>query len=394
MNSKSKTQKNVIKLVAFVLAALMIIGLLATFTQGSAPAPMFDYSKGLTEEGFFEGVNAQESVKLPDYEAYTMPKDKTIASEDELKTRFEVIKSDFTTEEKDVDTERAIKDGDRVNIDYVGKTDGKEFEGGSTNGKGTDVTLGVTQYIPGFLEQLVGHKPGETFDIDVKFPDDYHMEDLKGKDAVFTITVNHYYKPVVPEITDEFVEKNFNGQYKTVDELTKALAEQIVKTDTVNYMLDKLFEESEVLEYPEVMMTYETELAKLAVAQQAAQLGMTAEDFVKLVGVESLDAYVESVKPQIKEKVKMNLIIQAIAEKEGMSISEDDIMAHFEKLFADFKKEDYKAFKDIYGVPYIKLAVMHDKVIENIVAGMEVVDAPAETPAPEATPAPSATPAA
>ena len=92
-------------------------------------------------------------------------------------------------------------------------------------------------------------------------------------------------------------------------------------------------------------------------------------------------------KEQIKEKVKMNLVIQAIAEKEGVTISEDDIMAHFEKLFADFKKEDYKSFKDVYGVPYIKLAVMHDKIIENIVAGMEVVDAPAETPAPEATPA-------
>ena len=89
-------------------------------------------------------------------------------------------------------TDRAVKDGDTLNIDYVGTVDGVAFEGGSTDGKGTQVTIGVTSYIDDFLEQLIGHRPGETFDIEVTFPDPYENNpDLAGKDAVFTVTVNH-----------------------------------------------------------------------------------------------------------------------------------------------------------------------------------------------------------
>lgn len=373
MNSKEKMKKNVTRLVALALAFLIIIGLFASFAK--SPNAGFDYSEGLTDKGFFEDVNAQECVTLPDYKSYTMPKDKTVATEEEITEQIDAIKANFTTQEKDVDTDRAVVDGDIVNIDYVGKIDGKEFEGGTTNGKGSDVKIGSKDFIPGFLEQIVGHKPGETFDIDVKFPEDYHMEELKGKDAVFTITVNHYYKDIVPEITDEFVEKNLGNFYKTVEELEAGLEDKIIQSKTKNYVWDKLLKETEVTTYPESMIAYEKEYSKAYVEKAAAQYGMTAEDFVKLVGMESVERYLESMTDDIKETVKAYLTVQAICEKDGIEVTDEDITEYFKEFYGT---EDYKPFENVYGKPYLKLSVLREKMIDTIIEDMEVVETPAE----------------
>lgn len=92
------------------------------------------------------------------------------------------------------DTSLTIEDGDTVNIDYVGSIDGVEFEGGSTNGAGTDLTIGSGLYIDDFEEQLIGAHPGDSVDVNVTFPDDYQQEDLQGKDALFQVTINGIYE--------------------------------------------------------------------------------------------------------------------------------------------------------------------------------------------------------
>ncbi len=373
MNSKEKMKKNVIRLVALALALLIIIGLFATFAK--SPNTGFDYSKGLTDKGFFKDVKAQECVTLPDYKSYTMPKDKTVATEEEFVEQINAIKANFTTQEKDVDTNRAVVDGDVVNIDYVGKIDGKEFEGGSTQGKGSDVKIGTKDFIPGFLEQIVGHKPSETFDINVKFPEDYHMEDLKGKDAVFTITVNHYYKDIVPEITDEFVEKNLGNFYKTVAELEVGLKDKIIQSKTKNYVWDKLMKETEVTTYPESVMNYEKEYSKEYIEKSAMQYGMTTEDFVKLIGVESVDRYLESMNDEIKQTVKAYITVQAICEKDGIEVTDEDIVEYFKEFYGT---EDYKPFENVYGKPYLKLSVLREKMIDTIIKDMKVVETPVE----------------
>ena len=92
------------------------------------------------------------------------------------------------------DTSLAVEDGDTVNIDYVGSIDGVEFDGGSTNGQGTDLTIGSGLYIDDFEEQLIGSHPGDTVDVNVTFPEDYNAEDLRGKDALFVVTINGIYQ--------------------------------------------------------------------------------------------------------------------------------------------------------------------------------------------------------
>ena len=129
------------------------------------------FSSGLTEEGFLQGVTASEIVTLPQYKGIEVPQDVTVASAEEMEAELESILANYVEYEQV--TDRPVEDGDTVNIDYVGSVDGVEFEGGSTQGAGTTVTIGVTSYIDDFLEQLIGHTPGENFDIEVTFPDPY-----------------------------------------------------------------------------------------------------------------------------------------------------------------------------------------------------------------------------
>ena len=372
MNSKARTKKNLTRLVALVLVGLTVLGLLAgTMSTGDVTGTGFDYSGSFTNEGHFKNVKAADYVTLPDYASYTMPKSVTVADQERIDQQIQTVIDNFTKEEKDADKERAIVNGDTVNIDYVGTIDGVEFEGGSTQGAGTDVTIGVTQYIDDFLEQLIGHKPGENFDIEVTFPEDYGNEELNGKDAVFNITINHFYKKIVPELTDEFVAENMSNYYSTVEEM-KAYFERTLADEAMkDYVWSKLEAESKVTEYPQPMVDYETSYMKFYMESYASQLGMTAEDLLTMSGIESMDEYIESNKASIETTVKMYVIMQALAETEGVEVTDEHIKDYFKTYYGT---EDYTAFATSYGKPYIKFCVMREAVLEHLIADMEIVE--------------------
>ncbi|MBR5805818.1 MAG: trigger factor [Oscillospiraceae bacterium] len=374
MNSKAKMKKNLVRLVCLVLAGIMLLGCFAAFTMEEVE-PAHDYSAGLTEEGFFEGVTALDNVVLPDYTAYTIPEEATIATEDEINTKIEEIKSSFATNEKDVDTSREVKDGDYINIDYLGKIDGVAFEGGSTDGKGSDVTIGSGRFIPGFEDQIIGHKPGETFDITVTFPEDYGKEELNGKEAVFTITVNHFYKAVLPEITDDFVAENLKDYYKDVADMKAQIAEDIVDADTKNFVWGKLMEETTVTTYPQQIHDYEVAARKANIELNASQWQLDVDTFLSYYGYESMDAYIEDMADDIKDYEKVYLTVQAVAEKEGWKVTEDDMKAYFDKMFGT---EDYSEYVSVYGEPYLKSIVMRDIMLGKLVEMAEVVPSTAE----------------
>ena len=138
--------------------------------SSEAETEAFDYSEGYDEKGFFEGVKALDYVPLLDYSHMELS-DEIIPSDEAVQSQIDKTLSSYTKTNQITDENRLIEDGDTVNIDYVGSVDGVEFEGGSTDGKGATVTIGVTNFIDGFLDQLIGHAPGENFDINVTFPD-------------------------------------------------------------------------------------------------------------------------------------------------------------------------------------------------------------------------------
>ncbi len=218
----------------------------ATTTEDTSETPampeplVIDYGAGLNDNGHLEGITALDYVELLDYENITIPSDVHTISDEVLDAEITNLLSYFTTTEEV--TDRALVDGDTVNIDYVGSIDGVEFEGGNTMGNGAEVQIGVTAYIDDFLAQLIGHTPGESFDIEVTFPEDYGKEDLNGKDAVFAITVNHIIEQVNPELNDQFVLDNLAADYQwtTVDEMKDGMKEDM-QTAAIRNFIQAIF---------------------------------------------------------------------------------------------------------------------------------------------------------
>ena len=166
-----------------LISLMLCLALTLTALAGCSGTDKFDFSKALNANGTFKDIDFANVVKLPDYKNFSFSADTLQVSEEDINTKIDELLAPFQ-EAKEI-KDRAVEDGDTLNIDYVGSIDGVEFEGGSTEGNGTEVTIGVTNYIDDFLQQLIGHKPGENFDIEVTFPENYGKEDLNGKDAIF-----------------------------------------------------------------------------------------------------------------------------------------------------------------------------------------------------------------
>ncbi len=326
----------------------------------TAEAPTFSPSQGLDEDGHWEGVTALDYVALPAYEGIEVPKADITPSDEAVQAQVDSILANYTTTERV--TDRAIADGDTVNIDYVGSIDGVEFEGGSTKEQGTTVTIGVTQYIDDFLEQLIGHTPGETFDIEVTFPEDYGNEELNGKDAVFNITVNFIQEQVAPELTDEWVAENLSESrgWKTVDEMRSSIASDLEHSMLSSYLQNKVVEESTVSEIPEELITYQEDSAIAEVQNYASMYGFKLEDMLSmLTGYATTDEYLAANEEAIENAAKSHLVFQAIAEDADVNVTDEDVQAYFKN---NMGMDNIDSLEQSYGMPYLKLVTLIDKV--------------------------------
>jgi len=350
---------------ASALAGALFLSLFSCGNQGDDGADNvtgginFDYSKGLTEDGFFEGVKASDYVSLPQYKGVPVPASVLTASDEELQAQIDGILAEYTEYEKIYD--REVGGDDTVNIDYVGKIDGKEFEGGNTNGKGTTVTIGVTPYIEGFLDQLVGHKPGETFDITVTFPDPYEPnEELSGKEAVFTITINYIQGDPLPvELSDEIAaEYGFSSK----EELIADIKDWIVSRQKLEFF-DSIMAEATCSEIPAAILDYIKNEEIAYCETMAASYGMDADEFIKLyTGYSTLDEFIDSRTDYYRDTATSFLITQAIAELEGIKVSDEDI-----------EKYGYEDYVTTYGKPYTKLLILANVKVPQFVVESGVV---------------------
>lgn len=325
----------------------------------------FTPSFGLTEGGFWVGVNASEHVVLPDYLNMTVPASVHAIPDAAVEAELEAMLAAYATET--MVTNRAILHGDTVNIDFVGSVDGTEFSGGSTGGTGTDVTIGVTNYIEGFLEQLVGRSPGESFDIEVRFPDDYGNDELDGKDAVFAITVNYILEAELPELTDAFVAEFLADQYghTTAAGLIASVRDNMSRTAVSLYVRQRLVDDTEIKSLPPLLMEYQEKSLVDYYQGYAAYYGMTFADFLDLyVGVASAEALLDLYHDDNTSTARMYLVLQAVAEDAGLSVDEADIVDYFIRYVGT---PEYGEYTGHYGLPYIKLIVLQQKVLDYVV---------------------------
>lgn len=344
----------------FKLLALAMALVLVLCSCGSKKEE-FSYSNGINSEGFFEGIKATDYVTLPDLNNLGIGEE---AIDDEL---FYLMNQEAYMK-KTENTERTIEDQDTVNIDYVGYIDGVPFSGGDTQGMGTEVTIGVTSYIDGFLDQLIGHKVGENFDIKVTFPESYGNADLAGKDAVFNITVNALYDYEAYELTDNFVTMMFNDQYgvSTVEELRR-----IIKSSLAYDAIMSLAQFKEDL--PGSVGDQYMARIKHDLQLSADSYQKTLDEYIAVMysayGMKNYDDYKEFyTNYYLPQAVKEELMLQAVAETKNIKVTDKDLESLFENARISYESSGMEFDKDdmikVYGEPYIKQMALFDKVQE------------------------------
>lgn len=374
-------KKNMIRLLCLVLALCMGLGLVScggaanddsstpSSESGSASAPEIpeiNFSEGLDETGYWTGIKALDYVTLPEYKGVELPADQLAVTDEEVEqVKSNLLRPHGTPEKL---TEGEAKDGDTVYITYEGKVDGEVFEGGSTGEKSVPLTLGSGQYIPGFEDQVVGHKPGETFDLKVTFPEDYsdangELLPMAGKEAVFTTTIEYIAGEMqFPVFDDAFVSANLTAQYgwKTADEANTGIRDTLAESKKYTALMTYIDENVKVSEVPAAMLDVMTNTNILSTKASAAQYGMEFADFLKISGFESEEAFEEQVRTDSEKACRQLLAFQAIAETEKMEVSDKDI----EDAFGENKKD----VVEHYGKGYVCLNLLNDKVTELLMS--------------------------
>ncbi len=244
--------------------------------------------------------------------------------------------------------DRAAENGDTVVIDYSGSTGGVKFAGGTAEKQ--NLELGSNSFIPGFEEQIVGMKIGEERDINVKFPEDYHAEDLKGKDAVFHIKLHEIKKKELPEITDEFI-KDADGAEsveafkaetrKRMQEANEKRAERELEDKIVKAVTEKA--ETEI---PDALVEHQIDNMVQEMEYRLMYQGLRLEDYLKYAKM-SMEEYRKGYAEQAKELVKQQLVIEKIIAEEKIEASDEEVENKIRenaeaqnKSVEDYKKEN------------------------------------------------------
>ena len=333
----------------------------APVTDDGTSAPM-NYSAGIDENGFWEGVDAHEYVDTFEYAGINIPYATHHVSDEALQAEIDYILDAYKTTA--TVTDRAVVDGDTVNIDYVGSVDGVEFAGGSTGGAGVDVTIGITAYIDDFLAQIIGHKPGDEFDINVTFPEDYGTDELSGKAAVFKTKVNYIVESVRAELTDEFVMTNLTSYgWTTVAELKDAITEALENSAVTDFIYQHILNVINVKSIPGHVLKHHEDLLVTSYTTYAAQYNMELEPFIQSLGIESVEALVEANALETKNRASFQLAVQLIAEELELKVTDDEISAYFYEMTLN---PDFSMYEAVYGRPYVAQGVLSELVSKYV----------------------------
>ncbi len=263
--------------------------------------------------------------------------------------------------------DRPVQADDIANIDYEGFVDGVAFEGGK--GEGFDLTIGSGQFIPGFEDQLIGKNAGEEFEINVKFPEEYHAEELKGKDAVFKVKINSIKFKELPELDDEFVQDV--SEFETLDEFKKDTREKLTaaneereKNENEHSVVDAVCANTQI-DIPEAMINSQIDTMIRDMDMQLRYQGITLEQYMQFTG-QTMDAVREQYKPEAEKSVKTTLVLEKVADVENFEITDEDVENEYNRICEEngMKPEDVKKY---ISVDSIKERLKAQKAIEFLV---------------------------
>lgn len=301
-------------------------------------------------------------VKLGEYKNLTIEKDKISVSKEEIDAEMELLKDQ---QSRMVEVERKSQNGDTLNINFEGFVDGKPFEGGKA--EKFDLVLGSKSFIDNFEQQLEGTVKGEEKDVVVKFPDDYHAENLKGKQATFKVLVNEVRVKEIPELTNELI-KNIS-EFESLKEYEKDVKEKLLKnkeaeqkTKQETKLVDKISDNATVV-VPKIMVDEQVDAMIENMKQRMQYQGLQFEDYLKYIN-SNLEDFKKSQRIEAEKIVKTRLVLEAIVKAEKIEVSEKDLKEKIEEI----AKKQNKTFDEINKLlnDHYKEHMLNDLLVDKL----------------------------
>lgn len=280
--------------------------------------------------------------------------------------------------------DRPVKDMDTVNIDFEGSVEGVPFDGGKS--ENYDLVVGSHTFIPGFEEQLIGKNIGDNVDVNVIFPEEYHSEELKGKEALFKVKINSIKEKQLPELDDEFAQDV--SEFDTLEEyradIKKNLVESAEKNALVqkqNNAIDALIESSNV-EAPESMINEEVDKAFRDFVGRIRQYNMDLDNYFKMLNTTE-EAVREQLRPEATKRANAELVIDAFAKLENIEVSEEEIDKEIDEFGKNMKVKDFEEFKKELksgeGLEGITASLIRRKAVDHLVSLVKFQEPKKET---------------
>ncbi len=317
-------------------------------------SPKADFSDLKKGEGFTITIDVAcyPEVEVKNYKGVEIETVKSEVTDEDVEDE---IKSMARKNSRMVTVDRPAKDGDMVLIDYEGWVGDEQFEGGTAERQ--PLKLGSGTFIPGFEEQLVGVNTGEDKEVKVTFPDEYHVAELAGKEAVFKCKIHEIKEEELPEINDEFVKDV--SEFDTLDELradTRKKLEEDAEARDENKMKDDILKniyESNDIDVPEVMVESEIDNMMSGYDQQLRSQGMDMETYFKYMGTEPKE-FRDNLREEALKSVKTKMIINAIADQEKFEATDADVNAEIEDMAKKYGLEADKV-KEMIGAENVNI---------------------------------------
>ena len=307
-------------------------------------------------------VVTKPDVDIKDYKGIALNKEIAAVTEEEIENEIESVR-ERNSRMVEI-TDKPAEDGDTVVIDFDGSIDGVPFDGGQAENH--ELSLGSGQFIPGFEEQIVGHSIDEEFDVNVKFPEDYHSEDLKDKDAVFKVKIHEIKKKELPDVDDEFVKDV--SEFDTLDEYKADIEKNLMEKKTQNAEAamenDLVLEVVERLEaeIPHEMIHNELDEIINNMAQRLQSQGLTLETYFQYTGQKMEDLH-RMYHPQAETQVKIRLALEKIGELEDIKATEEELEEELKKLAENYKME-LEDIKKVISSEMLSADIVNKKTME------------------------------
>lgn len=322
------------------------------------------------------GIDVEKCVTLGDYKGVTVEKTIQSVTDEDVQNEIDNALANYP-----VEVDQAAKEGDTVNIDYIGKIDGEEFDGGSD--QGADLKLGSGKFIDGFEDGLIGARKGETRTLNLTFPEDY-TQDLAGKAVEFTVTVNAVKEPL-SEPTDQWVADNIEGYDNIADYKAGIRSEQEESNEQtaenqVRYAAwTQVIDNCTINEYPETLVEVGKKLYEQQVETYAKYAGMELDAYIESSGL-TQEEYQSNMEEYGKNVAAQALVCQAICDKEGFAIGDDDYQKALQDMLTEYGCTEDELIQT-YGQDNVEQSIMLNRVSNLILENANVTEVQADSSA-------------